>query len=89
MQPDARNGIETVLHVYPTLQANLATIYHPTHGAIVAIPAISNWANPMQFLCSAHVQSGSRLGYQDSASCARSTSHRSWTPPNSTSRRSG
>jgi phospholipid/cholesterol/gamma-HCH transport system substrate-binding protein len=66
MQPDARNGIETVLHVYPTLQANLANIYHPTHGAIVAIPAISNWANPMQFLCSA-IQSGSRLGYQDSA----------------------
>jgi phospholipid/cholesterol/gamma-HCH transport system substrate-binding protein len=66
MQPDARNGLETVLHVYPTLQANLANIYHPTHGAIVAIPAIANWANPMQFLCSA-IQSGSRLGYQDSA----------------------
>lgn len=66
MQPDARNGIETVLHVYPTLAANTANIYHPTHGAIVAIPAIASWANPMQFICSA-IQSGSRLGYQDSA----------------------
>jgi phospholipid/cholesterol/gamma-HCH transport system substrate-binding protein len=66
MQPDARNGIETVLHVYPTLSANLSQIYHPTHGSIVAIPAVANWANPMQFLCSA-IQSGSRLGYQDSA----------------------
>lgn len=66
MQPDARNGLETALHVYPTLQGNVNNIYHPTHGSIVAIPAIANWANPMQFLCSA-IQSGSRLGYQDSA----------------------
>jgi phospholipid/cholesterol/gamma-HCH transport system substrate-binding protein len=66
MQPDARNGIETALHVYPTLSANVNQIYHPTHGAIVAIPAVANWANPMQFLCSA-IQAGSRLGYQDSA----------------------
>ena len=71
MQPDARNGIETVLHVYPTLAANVNQIYHPTHGAIVAIPAVANWANPMQFLCSA-IQAGSRLGYQDSAElCAQ------------------
>jgi phospholipid/cholesterol/gamma-HCH transport system substrate-binding protein len=71
MQPDARNGIETALHVYPTLAANTAQIYHPTHGAIVAIPAVANWANPMQFLCSA-IQAGSRLGYQDSAElCAQ------------------
>ena len=35
MQPDARNGIETLLHVYPTLLANVNNIYHPTHGAIV------------------------------------------------------
>jgi phospholipid/cholesterol/gamma-HCH transport system substrate-binding protein len=71
MQPDARNGLETVLHVYPTLSANVNQIYHPTHGSIVAIPAVANWANPMQFLCSA-IQAGSRLGYQDSAElCAQ------------------
>jgi len=71
MQPDARNGLETALHVYPTLLANTAQIYHPTHGSIVAIPAVANWANPMQFLCSA-IQAGSRLGYQDSAElCAQ------------------
>ncbi|WP_328349948.1 virulence factor Mce family protein [Mycobacterium sp. NBC_00419] len=71
MQPDARNGIETVLHVYPNLAANLQNIYHPTHGALVAVPTIASWANPMQFLCSA-IQAGSRLGYQDSAEmCAQ------------------
>ena len=71
MQPDARNGIETVLHVYPNLAANLQNIYHPTHGALVAIPVVASWANPLQFLCSA-IQAGSRLGYQDSAEmCAQ------------------
>jgi phospholipid/cholesterol/gamma-HCH transport system substrate-binding protein len=71
MQPDARNGIETVLHVYPTLAANLQNIYHPTHGALISIPVVASFANPMQFLCSA-IQAGSRLGYQDSAElCAQ------------------
>jgi phospholipid/cholesterol/gamma-HCH transport system substrate-binding protein len=71
MQPDARNGIETVLHVYPTLAANLQNIYHPTHGALVSVPVVASFANPMQFLCSA-IQAGSRLGYQDSAElCAQ------------------
>lgn len=71
MQPGPRNGLETLLHVYPTLASNVNNIYHPTHGAIVSIPAIASWANPMQFLCSA-IQAGSRLGYQDSAElCAQ------------------
>ncbi len=71
MQPGPRNGLETALHVYPTLAANVNNIYHPTHGAIVSIPAIASWANPMQFFCSA-IQAGSRLGYQDSAElCAQ------------------
>ena len=71
MQPDARNGIETALHVYPNLSANINQIYHPAHGSIQGIPAIASWANPMQFICSA-IQAGSRLGYQDSAElCAQ------------------
>lgn len=71
MQPEPRNGIETALHVYPNLAANVNQIYHPAHGAITVIPAVASWANPMQFLCSA-IQAGSRLGYQDSAElCAQ------------------
>lgn len=66
LQPEPRNGLETVLHVYPNLGANFANIYHPTHGALVAIPVVASFANPLQFLCSA-IQAGSRLGYQDSA----------------------
>lgn len=71
LQPEPRAGLETVLHVYPNLQANLQNIYHPTHGSLVAIPTVASFANPLQFLCST-IQAGSRLGYQDSAElCAQ------------------
>jgi phospholipid/cholesterol/gamma-HCH transport system substrate-binding protein len=71
LQPDSLNGLETALHVLPTAAANVNQIYHPAHGAVVAIPAITNFANPMQFICSS-IQAGSRLGYQESAElCAQ------------------
>jgi phospholipid/cholesterol/gamma-HCH transport system substrate-binding protein len=70
LQPDPLNGLETALHVLPTAAANINQIYHPTHGSVVAIPAIT-FANPMQFICSS-IQAGSRLGYQESAElCAQ------------------
>jgi phospholipid/cholesterol/gamma-HCH transport system substrate-binding protein len=70
LQPDPLNGLETILHVAPTAFANLNQIYHPSHGAVVAIPAIA-FTNPLQFICSS-IQAGSRLGYQDSAElCAQ------------------
>jgi phospholipid/cholesterol/gamma-HCH transport system substrate-binding protein len=65
LQPDPLNGLETALHVLPTAAANVNQIYHPSHGAVVAIPSITA-SNPMQFICSS-IQAGSRLGYQDSA----------------------
>ncbi|OBA83945.1 mammalian cell entry protein [Mycobacterium sp. 1164966.3] len=71
LQPDPLNGLETALHVLPTAAANVNQIYHPSHGSVVAIPAITNFANPMQFICSS-IQAGSRLGYQESAElCAQ------------------
>jgi phospholipid/cholesterol/gamma-HCH transport system substrate-binding protein len=71
VQPEPLNGLETGLHVLPTLAANLSEIYHPSHGAVVSIPAIPNFSNPMQFFCSM-IQAGSRLGYQESAElCAQ------------------
>jgi phospholipid/cholesterol/gamma-HCH transport system substrate-binding protein len=71
LQPEPRNGLETALHVLPTLSANFAQVYHPVNGAGVGLPVIPNFANPIQFLCSS-IQAGSRLGYQDSAElCAQ------------------
>jgi phospholipid/cholesterol/gamma-HCH transport system substrate-binding protein len=70
LQPDPLNGLETALHVLPTAASNVNQIYHPSHGAVVAIPAIA-FANPLQFMCSS-IQAGSRLGYQESAElCAQ------------------
>jgi phospholipid/cholesterol/gamma-HCH transport system substrate-binding protein len=74
VQPEPLNGLETGLHVLPTLQANLNEIFHPSHGAVVTIPVGifgAMFANPMQLICSM-IQAGSRLGYQDSAElCAQ------------------
>ena len=71
LQPQAREGLETALHAYPNVASNLMNISSPNAGGIVTVPVINNFANPMQFLCSA-IQAGSRLGYQESAElCAQ------------------
>jgi phospholipid/cholesterol/gamma-HCH transport system substrate-binding protein len=71
MQPEPRDGLETALHVLPNMAANVLAIYEPAHGSLTGVAALTNFANPMQFICSA-IQSGSRLGYQDSAElCAQ------------------
>ena len=71
LQPDSLNGLETALHVFPTLGANLMNIVSPVTGGVMGIPVINNFANPIQFVCSA-IQAGSRLGYQESAEmCAQ------------------
>lgn len=71
VQPDTANDLETFLHVFPTFAANASNIYHPSHGNITIIPAVTNFANPLNFICSA-IQASSRLGYQDSAElCAQ------------------
>ena len=71
LQPEPLNGLETGLHVFPNLVANLTNIISPNAGGIVGLPVIANFANPMQFICSS-IQAGSRLGYQESAElCAQ------------------
>ena len=47
LQPDPLNGLETALHVVPSAAANINQVYHPSHGSLVAITAISNFANPI------------------------------------------
>jgi phospholipid/cholesterol/gamma-HCH transport system substrate-binding protein len=71
VQPTGRDGLETALHILPHMAANVLAIYEPSHGSLTTTPAIVNFANPLQFICSA-IQAGSRLGYQDSAElCAQ------------------
>lgn len=71
LQPDTRDGLETALHVLPTFAGNFNNLYYPLHSSLVGVFAFPNFANPIQFLCSA-IQAGSKLGYQDSAElCAQ------------------
>jgi phospholipid/cholesterol/gamma-HCH transport system substrate-binding protein len=71
VQPDQQKALENFLHVFPTFAANANNAYHPSHGGLTIIPAVTNFANPLQLICSS-IQAGSRLGYQDSAElCAQ------------------
>jgi phospholipid/cholesterol/gamma-HCH transport system substrate-binding protein len=75
VQPEPLNGLESGLHVLPTAASNINQIYHPSHGAVIAVSELfggaGGFANPMQFLCSS-IQASSRLGYQESAElCAQ------------------
>ena len=38
LQPEPRNGLETALHVFPTLGANLTNITSPGTGGAVSMP---------------------------------------------------
>ncbi|ULE34821.1 virulence factor Mce family protein [Mycobacterium sp. IDR2000157661] len=71
LQPEPRDGLETALHIFPNLGANLVNIASPVTGGVNSYAVINNFANPLQFICSA-IQAGSRLGYQESAEmCAQ------------------
>ncbi len=71
LQPEPRDGLETALHLLPTYAGNFNNLYHPVHGALVGMGVFPNFANPLQWICSA-IQAGSRLGYQESAElCAQ------------------
>ncbi len=74
LQPEPRDGLERALHVYPNFLVNLENIYSPASGGLIAspvLPGVTNFSNPLQFICSS-IQAGSRLGYQDSAElCAQ------------------
>jgi phospholipid/cholesterol/gamma-HCH transport system substrate-binding protein len=60
------DDLKQTLHIAPTAFQNFLNIYQPAQGAITGYIAAGNFANPIQFLCSA-VQAASRLGAEQSA----------------------
>ena len=50
---EQRDGLAQALHVAPNALANLNNIYQPAHNAVVSALALSNFANPVDFICSA------------------------------------
>lgn len=63
---DSRGDIKQALHITPTVFANFTNIYQPAQSAISGILAPVNFANTVQFICSA-IQAASREGFEQSA----------------------
>jgi phospholipid/cholesterol/gamma-HCH transport system substrate-binding protein len=60
------DDIKQTLHIAPTTFQNFENIYQPANGSLTGALAISNFANPIGFLCGA-VQAASRLGAEQAA----------------------
>jgi phospholipid/cholesterol/gamma-HCH transport system substrate-binding protein len=57
---DSRTDLKQVLHITPTVFQNFMNIYQPAQSAVTGILAPVNFANTVQFICSA-IQAASRL----------------------------
>ncbi|MEB3065084.1 MCE family protein [[Mycobacterium] zoologicum] len=63
---ESLDNVKQILHVGPTAFQNFLNIYQPAQGAMTGTLAVNQFANPVQFLCSA-VQAASRRGAEESA----------------------
>ena len=63
---DSRGDVKQVLHIAPTVFQNFMNIYQPAQSAITGILAPVNFANTVQFICSA-IQAASRQGAEQSS----------------------
>ncbi len=63
---DSRGDVKQVLHITPTVFQNFMNIYQPAQSAVTGILAPVNFANTVQFICSA-IQAASRQGYEQSS----------------------
>jgi phospholipid/cholesterol/gamma-HCH transport system substrate-binding protein len=63
---DSRTDIKQVLHITPTVFQNFMNIYQPAQSSVTGILAPVNFANTVQFICSA-IEAASRQGFEKSA----------------------
>jgi phospholipid/cholesterol/gamma-HCH transport system substrate-binding protein len=63
---ESLDDIKQTLHALPTVVQNFVNIYDPAHGAITGILGVTNFADPITFLCGA-IQAASRLNSAESA----------------------
>jgi phospholipid/cholesterol/gamma-HCH transport system substrate-binding protein len=63
---DSRTDVKQVLHIAPTVFQNFMNIYQPAQSAVTGILAPVNFANTVQFICSA-IQAASRENWQQSS----------------------
>jgi phospholipid/cholesterol/gamma-HCH transport system substrate-binding protein len=60
------DDIKQVLHVAPNTLQNYVNIYQPAQGAATSALAVSNFSNPISFLCGA-IQAASRMNAEQSS----------------------
>lgn len=60
------DDVKQALHIMPTAFSNYINIYEPAHASLTGALAVNNFANPIQFICSA-IQAASRLNNEQSA----------------------
>jgi phospholipid/cholesterol/gamma-HCH transport system substrate-binding protein len=63
---DSRGDIKQVLHITPTVFQNFMNIYQPAQSSVTGILAPVNFANTVQFICSA-IEAAARRGFENSA----------------------
>jgi phospholipid/cholesterol/gamma-HCH transport system substrate-binding protein len=63
---DSRTDVKQVLHIAPTVFQNFMNIYQPAQSAVTGILAPVNFANTVQFICSA-IQAASRENWEQSS----------------------
>lgn len=62
----SQGDIKQVLHIAPTVFQNFMNIYQPAQSAVTGILAPVNFANTVQFICSA-IQAASRMNFEQSS----------------------
>lgn len=60
------DDLKQTLHIGPTAFQNFVNIYQPAQGALTGALALTNFSNPLAFICGA-IQAASRLGAEQSA----------------------
>jgi phospholipid/cholesterol/gamma-HCH transport system substrate-binding protein len=63
---DSRGDVKQVLHIAPSVFQNFMNIYQPAQSAVTGILAPVNFANTVQFICSA-IQAASRKNFDQSS----------------------
>ena len=60
------DDVKQFLHVSPNVAANFNNIYEPANGSLTGALQVSNFANPISFLCGA-IEAASRMGAEQAA----------------------
>jgi phospholipid/cholesterol/gamma-HCH transport system substrate-binding protein len=63
---NSQADVKQVLHITPTVFQNFMNIYQPAQSSVTGILAPVNFANTVQFICSA-IEAASRRGFENSA----------------------